>query len=150
VWLPFSSDGLAIEPLYDDPRLAVVASDHPLAQKAELHATDLVEYPMGWIEELDPVARDFWTLADFRAGGRPALTVPIRGFDEMFAGIRAGRAVAAVPESISGSLPWSDVITRPVIDLPPATVAVCWREHESNALVDAFVAAARRVRDGLG
>jgi hypothetical protein len=34
-----------------------------------------------------------------------------------------------------------------VLDLPPATVAVCWREHESNALVDAFVDAARRVRD---
>jgi hypothetical protein len=68
----------------------------------------------------------------------------------MFAGIRAGRAVAAVPESISGSLPWSDVVTRPVVDLPPATVAVCWREHESNALVDAFVVTARRVRDGLG
>ena len=35
---------------------------------------------------------------------------------------------------------------RPVVDLPPATVAVCWREHEANPLVDAFVAAARRVR----
>jgi DNA-binding transcriptional LysR family regulator len=147
VWLPFTTEGLAVEPLYDDPRLAVLASDHPLANRAELRAADLTEYPMGWIEELDPVARDFWTLADFRAGDRPPLTMPIRGFEEMFAGIRSGSAVAAVPQSISGSLPWSDVVTRPVSDLPPATVAVCWREHESNALVDAFVDAARSVRD---
>jgi DNA-binding transcriptional LysR family regulator len=148
VWQPFSSEGLAIEPLYDDPRLAVMASDHPLAQKSELHAAELIEYPMGWIEELDPVARDFWTLADWRPRDRPPARVPIQGFDEMFAGIRSGTDVAAVPESISGSLPWTDVVTRPVVDLPPATVAVCWREHEPNALVDAFVDAARRVRDG--
>ena len=150
VWLPFRSEGLAIEPLYEDPRLAVLASDHPLAGKAELRAGELVEYPMGWIEELDPVARSFWTLADFRPGDRPPLTVPIRGFDELFAAIRSGRAVGAVPESISGALPWSDVVTRPVSDLPPATVAVCWREHEPNALVDAFVAAAQRAREGVG
>ena len=151
VWLPFSAAGLAIEPLYEDPRLAVLARDHPLAEQQEdLRAADLTGYPMGWIEELDPVARDFWTLAEFRQDDRPPQTVPIRGFDEMFVAIRAGRAVAAVPESISGSLPWSDVVTRPVADLPPATVAVCRREHEPNALVDAFVAAALRVRESTG
>ena len=150
VWLPFSTDGLAIEALYDDPRLAVLAGDHPLAHKAELHAADLTEFPMGWIEDLDPVARDFWTLAEFRRTDQPPERMPIRGFDEMFAGVRAGRAVAAVPESISGSLPWSDVVTRPVVDLPPATVAVCRREHESNPLVEAFVAAALRVRGSTG
>jgi DNA-binding transcriptional LysR family regulator len=147
VWLPFSSGRLALEPLYDDPRLAVLPADHPLARRESLRAADLVEEPFPWVEDLDPVARDFWTLAAFRATDRPAVTVPIEGFDELFAAIRSGRAVAAVPRSISGSLPYPDLVTRPVVDLPPATVAVCWREHEANPLVDAFVAASRRVRD---
>ena len=41
--MPFTTDGLVCEPLFEDPRMAVLAADHPLAARAELEARDLVD-----------------------------------------------------------------------------------------------------------
>jgi DNA-binding transcriptional LysR family regulator len=143
VWLPFRSERLAIEPLYDDPRLAVLPADHPLAERDTLHIADILDEPFPWVEGLDPVALEFWTLGGYRAGRPPKIGAHVFGFEEILASIRAGKAIAAVPASISGSLPFADVVVRPVADLPPATVALCWRPHEPNPLVEAFVEVAR-------
>ena len=100
VWLPFATDGLVVEPLFDEERVGLLADDHPLAAKPDLRAADLAGEPMGWVEGLDTVALDFWTLAEHRHGPDGA-GVAITGFDDYLAAIRAGRAVAAVPASIA-------------------------------------------------
>jgi hypothetical protein len=51
--------------------VAVLAADHPLAGRPELTVEDLLDEPFGWIDDLDPVARDFWTLGDRREGRPP-------------------------------------------------------------------------------
>jgi LysR substrate binding domain len=64
----------------------------------------------GWIDDLDPVARDFWTLGDRREGRPPRIGAHITGFDDLFAAVRAGRVVAASPASVVTVLPsriWS-------------------------------------------
>ena len=116
VWLPFATDGLVVEPLFDEERVGLLADDHPLAAKPELRAADLAGEPMGWVEGLDTIALDFWTLAEHRRGPDGA-GVAITGFDDYLAAIRAGRAVAAVPASIARSLPWSR--PRPARDRRP-------------------------------
>lgn len=143
VWLPFDMHGLACEPLFTDPRVAVLPVDHPLARAEVVTAAELAEQPFAWIEEMDPVARDFWTLADAR-DGRPARRgATISGFDDLFATVRAGKAVAASPASVAGGLPWPDLVTRPVEGLEPALVAVCWDSRKPNALIDFLVEVAR-------
>jgi DNA-binding transcriptional LysR family regulator len=150
VWMPFTTDGLVCEPLFADPRMAVLAADHPLADRAELDARDLVDEPIVWVDDMDPVARDFWTLADHRAGEAPRIGARVTGFEDLFAAVRAGRAVAACPSSVVGGLPFADVVVRSVRDLEPAQVAVCRRADDENPAADAFVRTALALRDAEG
>jgi DNA-binding transcriptional LysR family regulator len=137
-WLPVPT-GIETVRLLEDPRVAVLAADHPLAAKDQLLAAELAEEPFVWIEDMDPAARDYWTLSGHR-GGRPArVGATISGFEDLFAAVRAGRAVAASPGSVVSSLPWDDLVFRPVPDLAPATLAVCHRTGDARPLVDAFV-----------
>jgi DNA-binding transcriptional LysR family regulator len=147
VWIPFTTEGLVCEPLFEDPRMAVLAADHPLAERAELEPRDLVDEPIVWVDDMDPVARDFWTLADYRAGEAPRIGARVTGFEDLFAAVRAGRAVAACPSSVVGGLPFADIVVRSVRDLAPAQVAVCRRGDDENPAADAFVRTALALRD---
>jgi len=146
VWLPFRMQGLASEVLFEDPRVAVLPQGHPLAARDELSAADLAAEPFGWVDGLDPVAQDFWTLAEHRDGRPPRIGARITGFDDYFAAIRAGHAVAASPSAIAQALPWPDIELRAVADLAPAQLAVCWRSDDANPLIAAFVQTALAAR----
>jgi DNA-binding transcriptional LysR family regulator len=145
VWAPFSADGLVCEPLFDDPRVAVLAADHPLAKRKRLRAEELAEEPIVWVEDFDPVARDFWTLAEHRGGRPPRIGATITGFWDLFAAVRSGQAVSASPVSVVGNLPWDDIVTRPVTGLAPAQVAVCRRADDANPLSELFARIAREI-----
>jgi DNA-binding transcriptional LysR family regulator len=147
VWLPFSSQDLTCEPVLADPRMAVLSADHPLAGRDELTAAELVEEPVVWVEDMDPVARDFWTLADHRGGRPPRIGAHISGFEDLFAAVRAGRAIAASPASVVGGLPFPDLVARPVRDLEPARVAICRRVDDENPAAEAFVRTAIELRE---
>jgi DNA-binding transcriptional LysR family regulator len=149
VWLPFRMDGLMCEVLFEDPRVAVLPRGHPLATRAELRAAELAAEPFGWVEGLDPVAQAFWTLAEHRGGRPQRVGARITGFDDYFAAVRAGQAVAATPRSIANTLPWPDIELRRVKDLAPAQLALCWRAGGTDPLVAAFVKTALTVRDEL-
>lgn len=145
VWRPFDESGLACEPLFTDRRVAVLPVDHPLCQEDFVDAEALAAEPFVWVDDMDSVARDFWTLAEMRGGRPPRIGATITGFEDLFAAVRAGRAVAACPESIAGHLPWADLTTRPVRGLSPAIVAICWRADDHRSLVGSFVECARRL-----
>jgi DNA-binding transcriptional LysR family regulator len=150
VWEPFTLRDLACESLFSEQRVAVLAIDHPLAKLDRVPADELAQQPFVWVDGLDPVARDFWTLADQRGGKAPKIGARVAGFEDLFAAVRAGQAVASSPASIAGALPWPDLTTRPVEGLPPAVVAICWRPSDANAMVDALVDCARRLAEDLG
>ena len=149
VWLPFSTDGLICDPLFPDARMAVLPAGHPLAVRDELDARDLVKEPVVWIDDMDPVARDFWVLADHREEP-PQIGARITGFEDLFAAVRAGQAVAASPASVVGSLPFPDLVSRPVRDLAPAHVAVCRRADATNPSAELFARTAVALRDARG
>lgn len=149
VWRPFDETGLASEPLFADERWALLPADHRLASSSPIDAATLAREPFVWVDRMDPVARDFWTLAEARGGRPPVIGARITGFEELFAAVRAGRAVAASPRSVTSTLPWKDLVARPVRGLAPAIVAVCWRAGDDNPLVRAFVACARRIAEAL-
>ena len=144
VWLPVREDGLSVHALFDDPRMAVLASEHVLAARERLAVEDLLGEPMCWVEGVDPEAGAFWTL-DEQRGGPPRVGASVTGFHDMFAAVRTGLAVVCVPASIATTLPWDDVAVREVAGLPGATVAVCHRADADDPLVHAFAATARAV-----
>jgi DNA-binding transcriptional LysR family regulator len=145
VWRPFSDDGLALEPLFPAERVAVLPADHPLASARSVSAEKLAAEPFVWVDEMDPVARDFWTLAEVRGGRPPRIGATITSFDDLFAAVRSGRAVAAPPKAVAAALPWRDLVTRPVRGLAPAVLALCWRPDTTNRLVAPFVQCAREL-----
>lgn len=149
VWEPFVRHGLACEPLFTDQRVAVLAADHPLAAKDSITAAELAQHPFVWVEDMDPVARDFWTLAEHRQGRPARIGARITGFEDLFTAVRAGQAVSASPASIAASLPWPDLATRPLTGLAPAVVSICWRSADHNPIVEALIACALRLSRSL-
>lgn len=149
VWLPFTLGNLACEPLFFDERVAVIASDHPLASLASIPAPVFAQEPFVWVDDMDPLARDFWTLADQRQGQPARQGAKIAGFEDLFTAVRAGQAVAASPRSIAGGLPWPDLTTRPIEGLTPAVVAICWRPQDSNHLAESLIRCARSLAEDL-
>lgn len=142
VWLPVP-EGITAVALREDPRLAVLPVDHPLARHDEVAASDLADEPFVWIDEMDARVRDYWTLADYRVGRPVRVGARISGFEDSWAAVRAGLAVAASPASTLATLPGADLVTRPVRGLTPAVLAVCRRTADDRALVHAFVDTAR-------
>ena len=138
LWLPVPAD-LEVVPLVEEPRMAVLATDHPLVAQEQLSAEELAREPFVWIEHMDPSVRDFWTLAAYRDGRPAVIGSTISGFEDLFAAVRSGRAVSASPASVVRSLPWSDLVVRPVTGLAPATLAVCHRAGDTRAMIGAFI-----------
>lgn len=143
VWLPFTDEGLICEPLFEDRRLAVMAATHPLASQASVTPEELVREPMVWVRDIDPVTGAFWTLESYRGGEPRRVGAHITGFEDMFPALRAGQAVAAIPESVATGLPWPDLVVREVVGLSPATVALCRRADDTRPIVEAFASVVR-------
>ena len=143
VWLPFDTRGLEVEPLFDDDVVAMLAADHPLAAQEAVDPAALAREPHVMVEGADRPTWEFWTLAYLRDGAPPVVGAQTTGFEDIFAAVRAGQAVAVVPASVASQLTWGDVAIRPLPGARPASVALCWRE--ATPLVDAFCETARVV-----
>ena len=149
IWTPVDERGLDVEPLFDEPRVAVLAADHALAARERLTVDDLLDQPWPGSQSADPVAEAFWTLAEER-GGPPSTTVPISGFDDLLVAIRAGLAIDTVPAAIARGLPFENIVTREVEGLRPAGVALCRPADAANPLADAFATAVRAAAKRAG
>jgi DNA-binding transcriptional LysR family regulator len=142
-WLP-APEGIDAVALLEDRRLAVLPADHPLAREDEVHAADLADEPFVWVDEMDARVRDYWTLGDYRVGRPVKVGARITGFEDAWAAVRAGRAVAASPASMLAALPGADIVTRPIRGLGPAVLGVCRRAGDDRPLVRAFIDIARQ------
>ena len=149
IWTPVDERGLDVELLLEEPRVAVLAADHPLAARERLTVDDLLDQPWPGSHSADPIAEAFWTLAAER-GGPPPTTVPVSGFEDLLVAIRAGLAVDTLPASIACALPFENVVTRDVDGLRPTGVALCRPETRANPLADAFAIAARAAATAAG
>ena len=145
VWLPFATEGLEVDVLLEEERVAVLAADHPLAQQETIAADELAKEPFGWVETLDPISLDFWTLAAHRDGRPARIGAHITGFDDYFAAVRSGQAVAASPAGVTRTLTWPDIALRPITGTAPVQLAVCRRADDERPLVRLFVEVAREL-----
>jgi hypothetical protein len=72
----------------------------------------------------------------------------ITGFDDAWAAVRAGQAVAASPALMLTALPGPDIVTRLIRGLTPAVLGVCRRVGDDRPLGTAFIGPARREAAG--
>lgn len=140
VFNPVPNDSLDAITVFEDLRHVAVPSGHPLAEKQEVTAADLVGLP--WLRV--PAPDSAWTRFWFRHPlGEPQTGVEIRTADEWVPAIEAGRGVAFTMPTVMANFPHTEITTRPVVDLAPGAVLLAWRRDDRDPVVAAFVRTAR-------
>ncbi|MBR7825979.1 LysR family transcriptional regulator [Actinospica sp. MGRD01-02] len=137
--LPIDPAGLEIRPLYDEPRLAVVASGHRLAGKEAVQVADLAAEHLLQDPDAVPEWRDI--ALELRTGERRPVPA-INSVEEKLELVAGGQGIAVIPASTANFYTRPDIETIPVEDLSPNHVAVAWPAGRTTALIREFVEAA--------
>ncbi|MBS1696198.1 MAG: LysR family transcriptional regulator [Actinobacteria bacterium] len=132
---PIRADGAHIEDLFEEPVVAALRRDHPLASRHWLQLSDLDGLT-------EPVLQ------------RPTSDIGDDAFDprEAVLAVSAGQAVALLPAGIAAFYVDGNVRCIPVSDAPMQTVALAYNTNRTMPHIDAFAALCRdelgpRVRD---
>lgn len=120
---PFDETGVRVEPLFREPRLAVLPASHPLASAPALGLADLLPLPL--LQSADAVPE--WRDARVAAG----LALPPSGAHPVEVEVKlervaAGAGFAVLPASTTRFYSRPDVVARTVPELAPGTVALAW------------------------
>jgi DNA-binding transcriptional LysR family regulator len=122
---PVIPDGLWLTPLFTEPRLVALPSDHALAAHDELTESDLAGER--YLHFLDPVAAP-------GVAGRTRL----RSFEEKLEHVAAGNGIILLPESATQHFRRPDVVYRQVPDAEPAEVLLAVDASRRSQLVRSF------------
>lgn len=137
--------------LRTEPRVALLATGHPLAGAKELLVSDVLEETFcGADPELEPERAGFWTLDDHRGGpaklsGDLASTV-----QEVVACVAAGSAIATAPASCDRALlsVYSGIASIVIADARSAPLKLVWRRRGAGDVVETLVRVAREMYCG--
>lgn len=133
VRLPVDRDGLHCVRLYDELPVVVASREHLVAAAdpegvtlADLADEQLVvPHSSGWTPTADQLA---W----------PPMT-PAEAVET----VAAGTGVAILPMSVARLHSRKDVVSRPVLDLDPTTIALVWLVERDDESTQAFVGITR-------
>src|SRR5258708_4267354 len=143
--LPVVLTGLQTLTLYTEPRVALLASDHPLAGRARIYLADLSGLP--WITT---TAQDRVWQAHARpvaqSQDEPNPTVVVDTLDEFLEAVTAGRGVGLAPASASRLYARPGVAFIDVADAELSVGALAWNDGapDANPTVAAFIRSARQ------
>lgn len=124
--LPVDTTGLLVVRLYDEAQVVVVDREHVVSAVDEVELADLAD------EQLvtDPAQVPGWT----EVARADRLDWPAMTDREAVEVAASGAGVAVLPESVARVLHRKDAVHRPVVDLPPTTVALVWlAERDDDA-----------------
>lgn len=144
---PVEAPGLVTEVLFEEDRVAAVAADGPLADRAALHLTDLAGETVVLNTVSGTTTVDLWP-----PSARPTATLTVANTDDWLTAIAAGRGVGVSAASTADMHPHSGVIYHPLVDAPPVPVLLARRDAPGHPALPNLVALAREVvgRDGGG
>jgi DNA-binding transcriptional LysR family regulator len=150
LYLPYDDEalrGLHVVPLADEPRVVVLARSHPFAEREALTPDDLVdEVFISHSPSVSQAWRDFWILTDQFDGRRPAVHPrPADTLEEWLHLIAQCEGIDTAPQLISRYYSWPAIRFVPLLEAPPATLAIARRRDGDEPLVEAFIDAAARV-----
>ncbi|OXY94091.1 LysR family transcriptional regulator [Streptomyces diastatochromogenes] len=145
VWLPLpDEERYAWTVLAEEPRLVALPDTHPLAARAEIDFTDLLDEPFLALPRTAGPLRDYWLALDARAGRPPRIGAEIAGVEETYEALVAGLGVCLLAEGNAPLITLGGVTTRPVRGIGPSRYALAWRrEDEGRPLVRAYAEACR-------
>ncbi|MFG2651881.1 LysR family transcriptional regulator [Streptomyces sp. NPDC048436] len=121
---PFDRTGLDTETLTAEPRVAALATAHPLAARDRVSLADLGLRPDDLQQYIDETRRESSDLAQL-------LTL-----------VGLGGVVPVLPASVAARYPRPGVAYRPVHDAPPAILAIAWPQQSRSTATAALVRSA--------
>lgn len=134
--LPVDRRGLRTVPLLAEPRVAVVAADHPLAGKDCVELADLADEHLLQDPDAVPQWRD---IATELQGGRRRSAVPVmRAVEEKLEHVAAGRGMVILPRSTATFYTRPDVVRLAVSDLDDNQVCLAWDSRRRSPLIREF------------
>ncbi|MEU1431582.1 LysR family transcriptional regulator [Nocardia sp. NPDC005746] len=143
---PFNDIGLRFEPLFQQPLMVMLPTNHRLADRDEIVAAELLDEPILSSAATDPTWNAFWQLDSHRGGSPAPVACRTKTLLEQLQQVATGAAIAmTVP--CAAWIKFPGVRLVPVTDAAPNEVAVSWRAGHENTLVRSFLDIARRVRD---
>ncbi|SDK50811.1 LysR family transcriptional regulator [Nonomuraea jiangxiensis] len=142
VWLPVPP-GLGIHVLVTERRGVALPDDHALAGLTEVPFAALRDEPFIALPAAAGPLRDYWLGRDAR-DDEPVVGVTAHTPEEVFEAVTGGLGVVLVAEGNAALYDRPGLVYRPVTGLPPAELAIAWREGDGRPQVAAFVRALRQ------
>ncbi|MFC4907644.1 LysR family transcriptional regulator [Actinomadura gamaensis] len=142
---PVDQTGLTIRPLFAEPRVAVVPSDHRLAGKGSVALADLAHEHLIQDPDAVPEWRDI--AVEMRARTRPPTPV-FRSVEEKLEHVAAGHGLIVLPLSVATFYTRPDITYLAVEDLAPSPVQLAWDSARRNPLLAEFAEIALSASSG--
>jgi DNA-binding transcriptional LysR family regulator len=135
VRLPVDQSGLSVQPLFAEPRLAVLSAGHPLAGKPAVSVVDLADDHLLQDPEAVPEWRD--VARELRTGERDDVP-PLHSVEEKLELIASGAGICILPLSTAAFYTRPDVVAVPVDDIGPSRVCLAWIAARHSRLIRDF------------
>jgi DNA-binding transcriptional LysR family regulator len=143
---PCGDEGVSATPLFAEPLLLALRSDHRLAAETGISAEDILDETMLGMAEAPRPWTSFWHLNDLR-NGAPRIDQSVRTLAELQFALMGSRDVV-MPMTLTAwrmSAHHSDLRALRIEDAPPSTAVAMIRQNEDREHVLAFNAHAREV-----
>lgn len=138
--LPVGAADLVHEPLFVEPRVAVLPDDHRLARHEALDLRQLLDEPWVVSASPDPAYQRFALALDARAGRRPVRGPVVRTIDEYLEAVLSGEGIGLAPASAARYYVRPGIAYVPVPDAQPSVCSLSWStDHEPGPAARAFV-----------
>ncbi|MEE8600383.1 LysR family transcriptional regulator [Euzebya tangerina] len=146
--LPLDLGGLQVIEAAQEPRVAIVAEDHPLAMAGQVRVDDLAASGTPWAvpRSEDRAWRDFWGAeSELRAAGirRVGPLVEIATQEALLQQVAGGAVLALTYRSLIATYQPGGVRALDVAGLAPGRLGIAWVEEPPGALLAGFLDAVR-------
>lgn len=147
-WLEVDEADLKTGPaIAQDERILVVAANHELAKRKEIHVSDLAGYGVtGWPQSFPAAIADALVPPTTPEGVPIPRTHVIHTVGEIATLVARGSVVHPSVASMGAKLTRRDNVIIPIVDLPPLVLGLIWRRTRENNLIRAVAEAARSLQ----
>jgi DNA-binding transcriptional LysR family regulator len=136
VWLPVpGQERLERQTLWTEPRHVALWCTHPLAERAVLRISDLLDEPFVALPPAAGILRDHWLAMEERDGHPVRIGAQVETPDETFEAVAAKQGVALLSAGNAQIYSRPGIVTRPVVDVGDSEFALAWRAGDERPIV---------------
>ena len=135
---PVDTRGVRARTLFSDRRVVGLPTWHRLAQQQEVTLADLSDDPVVTGAGAPATLNDFWTVNPRPDGRAPLLGPAVHNNDEMLVHVALGHGVCIAAATLAEHYSGTDVVFRPVADLPPLPLLLVSNAGPQRPDVHAF------------